>query len=89
MVKGKPKYNKRLNSAVLEVVENQIRDGDPPETQQTYARLISAGFSDKETRDLIGCVVSSEIFDILKNQKPYDRNRFVAALKRLPALPWE
>ena len=89
MVKGKPKYNKRLNSAILEVVENQIRDGDPPETQQTYARLISAGYSDKEARDLIGCVVSSEIFDILKNQKPYDRNRFVAALKRLQALPWE
>lgn len=89
MAKNKPEYNKQLKAAILGVVENQIRDGNPPETQQTYERLIADGYSDKETRNLIGCVVSSEIFDILKKQKPYDHNRFVAALKRLPTLPWE
>ena len=89
MTRNKPKYNKRLNTAILEVVDNQIREGDPPETKQTYDRLIASGYSEKETRDLIGCVVSSEIFDILKNQQPYDQDRFIAALKRLPTLPWE
>ena len=85
----KPKHNKRLNEAILSVVENQIRDGDPPETRQTFERLLEAGYTDKEARDLIGCVVSSEIFDILKDHKPYDHNRYVAALHRLPTLPWE
>jgi hypothetical protein len=89
MSKRKPKYNKRLNEAILSVVENQIRDGEPPETRQTYERLVEAGYTDKETRDLIGCVVSSEIFDILEEKKPYDHNRFVSALKRLPIMPWE
>ena len=49
---------------------------------------MKAGYSEKETRHLIGCVVSSEIFDVLKDQQPYDHNRYVAALERLPTLPW-
>ena len=69
MAKNKPEYNKQLKAVILGVVENQIRDGNPPETQQTYERLIADGYSDKETRNLIGCVVSSEIFNILKKQK--------------------
>jgi len=89
MAKGKPRYNKILNAAILEIVENQLRDGNSPETRQTYERLIKAGYSDKEARDLIGCAVSSEIFDVLKNHQPYDHDRYVAALKKLPTLPWE
>jgi hypothetical protein len=30
---------------------------------------------------------SSEIFDILKHQQPYDEQRYVAALRKLPELP--
>ncbi|MEN8241311.1 MAG: hypothetical protein ABFS17_05280 [Chloroflexota bacterium] len=89
MAKGKSKYNKELNAAILQVVENQIRDDEPQETRQTYERLKASEYSEKEARDLIGCVVSSEIFDMLKDKKPYDHNRFIAALKRLPTLPWE
>ena len=89
MAKGKPKFNKRLNAAIPEVVRYELRDGIPPETRQTYERLIKAGKTDKETRVLIGCVVSSEIFEVLKDEQPYDRDRYVAALERLPALPWE
>jgi hypothetical protein len=89
MARRKLKGSKVLNAAILEVVENQLLEGNPPETQQTYDRLIKAGYSDKETRDLIGCVVSSEIFEVLKKKEPYDRDRFISALKRLPTLPWE
>lgn len=35
--------NPRLKALILEVVENQIRDGDPPETQQTFERLLATG----------------------------------------------
>ena len=62
---------------------------DPPETKQTYDRLITDGISDQEARRLIGCVVSSEIFDVLKQQQPFDRDRFVKALSKLPKMPWE
>jgi len=88
-MKHKSQSSKMLNAAILEVVDNQLRDGNLPEAQQTYDRLMKAGHTDKESRELIGCVVSSEIFDMLKKRKPYDRDRYIAALKRLPTLPWE
>ena len=76
-------------AAIFEIIENQMRDGTPPETKQTYDRLIAAGHSREETMKLIGCVVSSEIFDVLKARQPYNQERYVAALKALPKLPWD
>ena len=81
------KANKRLNKAVLDVVENQIRQLNPPATKETFDRLILEGHDQHEARRLIGCVVASEIFDILKNMEPYDEDRYVRALRKLPDLP--
>jgi len=81
------KENALLNKAVLEVVENQIRELNPPATKETLDRLIREGHDDDEARRLIGCVVASEIFDMLKNMEPYDEDRYVAALRRLPEVP--
>lgn len=83
------KPNHVLKHEILEVVNNQLESLDPPETKQTYDRLIADGISDQEARRLIGCVVSSEIFDVLKQQQPFDNVRFVKALNKLPKLPWE
>lgn len=83
------KTNPALKHAILEVVNNQLKDLAPPETKQTYDRLVGDGISDQETRRLIGCVVSSEIFDVLKQQQSFDHARFVNALNKLPKLPWE
>ena len=81
------KTNKRLHKAVLEVVDNQIRQSNPPETKETFDRLVREGHDVNEARRLIGCVVASEIFDILKKMEPFDEQRFVAALRKLPLLP--
>jgi hypothetical protein len=81
------KANKGLNKEVLKVVENQIRQSNPPATKETLDRLIREGHDQDEARRLIGCVVASEIFDILKNMEPYDENRYVSALRKLPELP--
>ena len=83
------KTNPHLKAAILEVVDNQIRDNDPPETKKTFNRLMKEGHSSKEAKRLIGCVVSAEIFDVLKNKKEFNLNRFVNALNRLPKMPWE
>jgi hypothetical protein len=77
-----------LRSAIFEVINNQIRDGTPPETKETYDRLLSEGYSKEEVMKYIGAVVSSEIFAVLKEGRTYDNERYVAALKALPRLPW-
>ena len=81
--------NPVLNAAIMKVVDNQIRDNDPPQTGQTLQRLVADGHPEKEAKRLIACVVSAEIFDVLKQQQPFDLDRFVKALDKLPALPWD
>ena len=82
------KENPYLKSAILEVVENQLQADDPPETRQTFDRLILEGHSAEEAKELIGCVVSSEIFDVLKKQEPFNPERYAKTLNELPKLPW-
>ena len=76
-----------LREAILEVITNQIRQNTPPETKQTYDRLLAEGHSHEEAMTLIGCVVVSEIYDVLQQKKPYNEERYVAALRALPQLP--
>jgi hypothetical protein len=84
----KSEGNPHLRAAIMEVVENQLRDNDPPQTQQTFNRLIEAGCSENKAKRLIACVVSTEIFDVLKKNEPFDLDRFVKGLNNLPAMPW-
>lgn len=79
--------NKYLKKAIEEVLENQLRDNDPPETKITYKRLIGLGYTDFETRQLIGQCIVAEIYDVLKEQKPFDKARYVSNLNRLPKTP--
>jgi hypothetical protein len=78
-----------VRAAILEVVDNQLRDGTPPETRATLKRLMAEGIPENEARDLIGCAVTAEIFGVLKRGQPYQPERYVAALRALPRLPWE
>ena len=76
-----------LRETILGIVENQIRENNPPAAKETFDRLISEGYSQDEARRLIGCVVTSEVFDIFKTRQPYNEDGYVSALRRLPVLP--
>ena len=81
--------NEKLRKAILQVINTQIRDNNPPETKQTLDRLQKEGFSKEETLKLIGYVVASEVFTVLKENRTYDEKKYIAALNTLPKLPWE
>lgn len=46
------KADKRLNRTVLEVVENQIRQLNPPATKEFFDRLICRGYDHDKVRRL-------------------------------------
>jgi hypothetical protein len=71
------------------VVDNQLRADDPPDTRTTLNRSIAEGYSEKDAKELIGCVVTSKIFDVMKNKEEFNLKRYVDALDKLPKLPWE
>jgi hypothetical protein len=79
--------NVELRKQIFEIVENQIRNNDPPETKLTYNRLKELGYNDFAVKQLIGQCVAVELFDIFKSGKPFDEKRYVGNLKRLPDEP--
>ena len=81
--------SRRLKATILEVVENQLRDGDPPETRETLERLIDEGVSEEDARLLLGQAVTVEVYCIWKEKTPFNRERFVRNLRNLPAQPYE
>jgi hypothetical protein len=76
-----------LRETILEIVENQLRENNPPATKDTLDRLVNEGYTKDEARRLIGCVVTKEVFDVWKTMEPYNEERYVRALRRLPELP--
>lgn len=78
-----------VRKAIGEIVEAQLRDDAPAEVQLTAARLAASGYSRPEALALIGCALSREMFEILGSSECFDERRYIASLKRLPALPWE
>ncbi len=81
--------NEIIREQILEVVENQLRANDPPETKQTYDRLVDLGYNDSDAKKLISQCVLVEIFDAYKHGKTFDEKRFVQNLNNLPQEPFD
>jgi hypothetical protein len=82
-----PETNPALGAAILEVVDTQLAENDPPETRQTLERLVGLGYTREGARQLIANAVVHEIFAVMSSGKPYDAARYKAILARLPRLP--
>lgn len=80
-------FNQKLRSAILKAVENQLASNNPPETKQTYDRLLREGHSENDAKMLIANVVAVEIFEVVNRREPFNHDRFVQALNRLPEVP--
>ena len=81
--------NEILREQLFEIVENQLKNNDPPETKVTYDRLKDEGFDDFKIKQMIGACVTVEIFDVIKFGKPFDLERFTRNLSNLPDEPFE
>jgi len=83
------KTNPRLTAAFLVVVDNQLRDNNPPETKETLERLMAEGYSAENAKDLIAQAVAVEAYVVMKTQATFNRERFVRNLMALPQEPKE
>lgn len=75
--------NLRLKKLILEVVDNQLRDNNPPKTREIYDRLMKAGYSSSESKEKIGAVVIEEIYDVMKEHQDYDEKKYEDALEEM------
>jgi hypothetical protein len=83
------KSDPKLKAAILEAVNNQLKSGDPPETRQTFNRLIVEGISEKDAKIYIGQAIAVEIFNVMKHGESFNLDRYRKNLSRLPEEPSE
>lgn len=83
------KVNTELREQIFQIIKNQIKSNNPPETKITYDRLTALGYTEFETKQLIGQCIAVEMFTVIKEQKPFDEARYIRNLKQLPTEPFD
>jgi hypothetical protein len=83
------KRARNVRKQLFEVINNQMRADDPPETKKTYNRLRLLGYSHFNTMKYIASVILTEMNDMLKENRLFNNAGYVEALKQLPRLPWD
>jgi len=81
--------NEKIREQIFEIIKNQLKDNDPPETKSTYDRLRKQGFDDFQTGQMIGQCIAVELFEIFKFNKPYNNERYIKNLIELPIEPFD
>lgn len=75
--------NNKLKSVIIDIVENQLKANDPKCTRETLNRLIELEYSEKKAKEMIASVVVEEIYDVMKNQAPFDEEKYSKKLSKL------
>ncbi len=76
-----------FRAGLREAIQNQITTNDPPETKETFGRLIAAGFAEEDAWRLLSAVLAIELATILRERCPFSLDAYVKALKAPPDLP--
>ena len=87
IVQADTEDGQKAGEAIVEVIENQLADNNPPETKQTLERLMKLGESRENSIRYISTALSVEIFGAFKHNEPYNNERYLSNLKALPRLP--
>lgn len=73
---------------LIEIVENQLEDGEPIRVKETLMRLMMTGTARDEAIEYIACALSVEMTDVVENGKPFNLSRYEGHLDALPDLSW-
>jgi hypothetical protein len=76
-----------LHAAFMEMVAHQLAENDPPETRETFERLLAEGYSPEYVRRMIGFLLAREMTRSMLQRRPFDEKSFVEHLRRLPQIP--
>lgn len=74
-------------STLSEAIENQLRDGKPLAAKMTLERLLAAGHDRADAVAMMAAVLAQEVRTLLDEDRPFDMDWYVAALRGLPAMP--
>lgn len=73
-------------AALKETLEAQVAADDPPETRLTLARLLHDGIPEDEAWRWLSAVLLQEMALIMRDNRPFDHEGYIEALRHLPEL---
>lgn len=73
---------KRLRSSIIEAVENQLRDNNPPFVAEIFSSLQRKGCCRRQARTVIASVLLEEIYDVARGTREYDEKKYEKALRK-------
>ncbi len=87
IVQADTEEGQKAGEVIVEIIENQLADDNPPETKQTLKRLMKLGESRENAIRYISTALTVEIFGAFKHNEPFNHERYVKNLTALPNLP--
>ncbi|MEJ6818074.1 MULTISPECIES: hypothetical protein [Pseudomonas] len=76
-------------NTLIEAIENQIENDNPPAAKATFNKLTLVGFERDKILNLMAHVLAYEIDAMLDEDRAFDTEWYEAALRALPELPPE
>lgn len=76
-----------VRQQLFEVIENQLRDNDPPYVQAVLNKLVLVGIERSEAVEMMAYILSLEIHKTLSQGSAFDLNNYEKMLRALPDLP--
>ena len=89
IVQADTESGQMAGEAIVEAVENQILDNNPPEVKQALKRLMGLGESRANAIRYIASTLAVELNEMMKQLTPYDEVRYTKNLNALPKLPFD
>ncbi|KAB0303317.1 hypothetical protein F2Z80_04775 [Vibrio fortis] len=71
---------------LIEIIENQLEDGQPIKVKETLMRLMMTGHSREDAIAAMACALAIEVFDVMKNNAEFNQKRYEEHLDMLPDL---
>jgi hypothetical protein len=78
--------NEKVKALLLQILNNQLKDNNPPITGATLNRLKEEGYSEADAKELMLDIVWAEIFTIMEQGEPFNLKRYENAMNQLPNL---
>jgi len=74
-----------VKNPYIQVVEDHLESGDPPDTKKAVDTLVGKGRSPGQARQIVAEVVKGEMNEMLAAGRDFDNAKYAAALQRMLA----
>lgn len=75
--------NRIVKENVLEIVDNQIRTGEPPCAAEAFEELCALGYSQEQAREELAAILMGEMYLMIDRNQEFDLRRYEEAIAEL------